>query len=320
MNYYHTPPEHDFLLCEPDSLYDGSKAVCMDLLTDFGFKHIFGKESHKDILVTFLNVLFQGRKVIKDLQYNNSEQLGPTDSYRTVHFDLICTGDNGEQFIIEMQRASQKFYVDRCLFYNARLLIDQAPRSGKDWSYDLKGVFSISILEEQSKQLDTGAHFITPVELVNRNTHETFSDKTGYIFLELSKFDKGIEDLATDLDRWCYVLKHLHQFKQLPRYLNQEVFQRIFKLAQVAQLPKEDLHMYDRTLKAKRDWNNMLSYAKEQAKESGKMEGIDIGVVKGKEERNVEIAIAMLNKGMDMNSISEITQLSIDEIQKLMHK
>jgi predicted transposase/invertase (TIGR01784 family) len=82
--------------------------------------------------------------------------------------------------------------------------------------------------------------------------------------------------------------------------------------------------MYDRTLKAKRDWNNMLSYAKEQAKENGKQEGIDIGMVKGKEEGKIEgkieIAIAMLNKGMDMNSISEITQLSIDEIQKLMHK
>jgi predicted transposase/invertase (TIGR01784 family) len=82
--------------------------------------------------------------------------------------------------------------------------------------------------------------------------------------------------------------------------------------------------MYDRTLKAKRDWNNMLSYAKEQAEEKGvekgKKEGIDIGKMEGKLERNVEIAIAMLNKGMDMNSIAEITQLSIDEIQKLMHK
>jgi predicted transposase/invertase (TIGR01784 family) len=82
--------------------------------------------------------------------------------------------------------------------------------------------------------------------------------------------------------------------------------------------------MYDRTLKAKRDWNNMLSYAKEQAEErgaeKGKKEGIDIGKMEGKLERNVEIAIAMLNKGLDINSIAEITQLSIDEIQKLMHK
>ena len=37
-----------------------------------------------------------------------------------------------------------------------------------------------------------------------------FPDKLGYIFLELRKFNKKASELVSDLDRWCYLLKHLH--------------------------------------------------------------------------------------------------------------
>ena len=48
----------------------------ISLLTDFGFKRIFGTAPNKDLLINFLNCLFAGRKVIKDLKYNNSEHVG----------------------------------------------------------------------------------------------------------------------------------------------------------------------------------------------------------------------------------------------------
>lgn len=54
----------------------------IDPLTDFGFKKIFGSESNKDLLIAFLNELFIGRKVIKDLVYNPTEQNGPASHYR----------------------------------------------------------------------------------------------------------------------------------------------------------------------------------------------------------------------------------------------
>ena len=49
----------------------------IDLLTDFGFKRIFGTEPNKDLLIAFLNELFKGRKVIRDLVYNPQENNGP---------------------------------------------------------------------------------------------------------------------------------------------------------------------------------------------------------------------------------------------------
>lgn len=77
----------------------------IDPLTDFGFKRIFGSEPNKELLIAFLNELFKGRKVIKDLVYNPQENGGPAKHYRKTIFDLSCTGTNGETFIVEMQKA-----------------------------------------------------------------------------------------------------------------------------------------------------------------------------------------------------------------------
>ena len=39
----------------------------ISLLTDFGFKRIFGTAMNKDLLICFLNSLFNGRQVVKDV-------------------------------------------------------------------------------------------------------------------------------------------------------------------------------------------------------------------------------------------------------------
>ena len=48
----------------------------ISLLTDFGFKRIFGTDPNKELLVNFLNSLFDGEEVIKDVKYLNSENVG----------------------------------------------------------------------------------------------------------------------------------------------------------------------------------------------------------------------------------------------------
>ena len=70
--------------------------------SDWGFKFYFGREEYKSILINFLNGLFQGEKVIKDLSYRSVEKNGDIERERKAIFDLYCTGEDGEHFIIEM--------------------------------------------------------------------------------------------------------------------------------------------------------------------------------------------------------------------------
>ncbi len=49
------------------------KTKYIDPLADVAFKKIFGSEPNKDLLISFLNELFRGRKRITDLVYNKNE-------------------------------------------------------------------------------------------------------------------------------------------------------------------------------------------------------------------------------------------------------
>ena len=52
----------------------------------------------------------------------------------------------------------------------------------------------------------------------------------------------------------------------------------------------------------------------------GEAIGISKGRMEGKIERNIEIAKNMLNQNMDVNLISNVTGLSIEEIEGLVEK
>ena len=84
----------------------------ISLLTDFGFKRIFGTDPNKDLLIDFLNSLFDGEQVVKDVTFLNSEQVGDVRADRKAIFDVYCENEKGEKFIVEMQNASLKAYRD----------------------------------------------------------------------------------------------------------------------------------------------------------------------------------------------------------------
>jgi hypothetical protein len=71
----------------------------VDPLTDFGFKKLFGTEPNKALLIDFLNTILPNQK-IKDLTYGAGERQGLTEIDRKAVFDLYCTGENGERFIV----------------------------------------------------------------------------------------------------------------------------------------------------------------------------------------------------------------------------
>lgn len=125
----------------------------IDPLSDFGFKHLFGNEPNKDILIDFLNQLFKGEKEISDVAYSPTEHGGDNEDTKKVFFDLMCTGQNGEQFLIEMQRGNQHNFKDRAVFYTSRLINDQLPRGRKNWNTGLKEVYLIGILDFNLKKI-----------------------------------------------------------------------------------------------------------------------------------------------------------------------
>jgi predicted transposase/invertase (TIGR01784 family) len=116
----------------------------ISLLTDFGFKRIFGTEPNKNLLIDFLNTLLPTHHQIADLTFRNTEQLGSTPIDRKAIFDIYCRAISGERFIVEIQKAKQNFFKDRSIYYATFPIQEQALKG--DWNYQLSAV-SVGVLD-----------------------------------------------------------------------------------------------------------------------------------------------------------------------------
>jgi len=294
----------------------------IDPLVDFAFKKIFGNEPNKDLLIAFLNEVFRGRKHIVDLVYNKNEHPGDLRDEGAAIFDLLCTGDKGERFIIEIQRGRQGYFKERALFYTSRLISDQAPKGKRsEWAYNLTEVYLVALLEDFTLAASPAHEYLHDICLCNRHTGEIFYDKLGYTYIELINFVKTEAELETDLDRWLYVLKHLSQMNKIPAYLRKPIFEKLFSIAEYTNLTKEEKEMYDSSLKYKWDNKNVLDYAVKEGIEKGIAQGIAQGITQGITQGKLEEAIAIAREfkkiGIRLEDIAKGTGLSIEEIEKL---
>jgi len=298
----------------------------INLFTDFGFKKIFGSEPNKDLLIHFLNTLLNGKEKIKDLVYLKSERLGKRKAERKAIYDLFCENQNGEKFIVEVQRVEQQFFKDRSIFYSTFPIQEQA-KTGK-WDYELKAVYMIGILDfsfEDTKE-DKLFH---KVQLIDVETYEIFYHKLTYIYLEIPKFDKKLEDLENDYERWLYAFKNLHKLRDTPQELQDGIFQRLMELAEVACLTKKELGLYQESLKEYWDLDNSIDTAFMKGEQSGIEKGKELGLEEGKElglqegeqigvqKAKYKTAEKCLLKGFSVEETAEITELSLSEVQEI---
>ena len=107
--------------------------------TDMGFKRIFGQEINKDLLIDFLNALLEGEKRVKDIRFLDKELLPEYENDRSLIYDIYCTDENGEQFIVEMQNREHVNFRERTLYYLSQAIARQGEK-GTGWQFDLKAV------------------------------------------------------------------------------------------------------------------------------------------------------------------------------------
>ncbi len=273
--------------------------------TDFGFKKLFGEEPNKNLLLDFLNELLKEEQgTITELTYLKNEHLGNTETNRKAIFDLYCTNERGEKFIVELQKTKQKFFKDRTLYYSTFPIQEQA-KKGSVWDFKLEKIYTIAILDfEFDEDKDYPNKFRYDVKLKDIETNKVFSDKLNFIYLEMPKFNKNLDSLETRFEKWLFVLKNLNRLERIPEKLQEKIFLQLFETAEIAKFSKEEYQNYEDSLKYYRDIKNSLDTAKE--------EGIEIG----EKNKALEIAKGLLDV-LDIKTIADKTGLSIDEINKL---
>lgn len=286
--------------------------------TDFGFKKLFGTEVNKDLLISFLNALLHDEQVIEDITYMNSEQLGVAGADRKAIFDVYCQNDKGERFIVEMQKAEQQFFKDRSVFYSTFPIREQG-QPGK-WNYQLKAVYTIGILDfvfDDDYSSDEFYHH--EVKLMDTSTGKVFYDKLTFIYLEMPKFLKKEDELETMFDKWMFVLRNLTSLMNRPAALQERIFERVFRVAEIAQFTPVERSEYEESLKVLRDLTNVIDTAALRGYEKGVEEGIEQGIEqgfeKGREEEKRVMVRNLKSLSLPIESIMQVTGLSAEEIE-----
>jgi len=311
-------------MCNPEL-----KERYVNFYTDFAFKKLFGTEVNKELLISFLNSLFDGIEVIKDLSYLNVEHLGAAAAERKAVFDVYCENEKGEKFLIEMQKAEQSYFIDRSIYYSTFPIQEQAPK-GK-WNFELKKVYTVGILNFTFDE-ENPEYLHHEVKLMDTKTKEVFYDKLTYVYLEMPKFKKTEEELVTILDKWLYAMKNLSSLIERPKSLVDAVFLRFFEQAEIANFTPQELSDYRESQKDYWDLFSVVETAENKGVARGLEEGIAIGEERGiaiGEERATErerqkayeekldIARNMKEEGMPVAVIAKCTGLPESDIEAL---
>ncbi len=240
--------------------------------TDFGFKKIFGQEYNKDLLLDFLNtILLRGNDPIKEIKYKPTEQYTFTIEDRKSIFDIFCESESGERFIVEMQKNKQTHFLDRTLYYSTLPIIDQAQK-GAEWDYKLSAVYVVAVMDFNLNMDGVHDGCLHHVKLVELESNKVFHDKLTFVYLEMPKFTKNLDELEDNVDKWLFVLKNISKLQELPEKLQNRIFEKLFKVAEIAKYTHDEWIAYQMSLKDYRDNKAAIQTAIEDGRKEGRDE------------------------------------------------
>ncbi len=303
--------------------------------TDFGFKKIFGEEANKDLLIDFLNeLLVYENEKIAHLNYKKNEYLGLSGIDRNVIFDLFCENEKGEKFNVELQKAKQSFFKDRMVYYSSFSVQEQGKKGkiqckdGKEraWNYELKAVYVIGILDFIIDEKHKEKIVLSHNKIMDTKRKTVFYDKLTFITLQMPNFEKSIDELENNFDKWLYVIKNLSRLERAPEKLQEKIFQKLFNIAEYTAMSKQEKDAYENSLKYYRDLQNSLDTATSDGEKKGRSE-TEKKYSKILEQKNqalkqnkqalFESAKFMKKLGATIEQIQKSTGLSNIEIQNL---
>lgn len=224
--------------------------------------------------------------------------------------DVKAVLDDGILCNIEVQLVNNHNTESRFLYYWSRLFSSQLVK-GNNYS-KLKKTICIAILDYELDRNLTSTDFHTKWNILNTKNGRTIL--TNLFELHILEIPKALkhQNLNDPIVQWMWFLSNPNQMEVL------DVMKKNLKIEEAMELLEQISQ--DKELQRRIELRQKAILDENSAKTSNIQYGMKKGLEQGLEQGKTKIAKNMLAKDMDVSIISEVTGLSIEEINNLKTK
>ena len=302
---------------------EGGKFI--NLLVDGNFKLVFSNPEHTPELIGILNE-FIPDVTITELTLTQQEQQGRRPEQKSSVFDMECVVDGGRKIVVEVQFNSRPDYLNRMLYYSTWPISNQHLKG--DNNYSLNDVYIISfcnfaLLHDGDWEED---RVVSSYSIREDHNFEVMTTALHFIYVELGRFAKSEEQASGRKEHLLFRFKNFGHLDTAPKPTGDAIVDKLSDIVAIESLSEEDRANYDRNMRNEFDIRTEKLMIREAAFSEGKAEGIAEGEARGKAkgkaegkaegkvETRLEVARKMLDKGMNIQDICDITGLTPGEV------
>ena len=270
----------------------------LDPRVDIVFKKLFGNQAKAELAISLLNSVldFTGDQEIQAVTFADPHNVPHTDWLKASIVNVRCTDKRGRHFIIELQVAPETDYFERCQYYTALALSRQLNKSANYW--ELEPVIFVAFLDFR---FFSDERYLRSHHIMDKETHEIALTYSRFVFVELPKFLKTIDEVETIADKWLYFLKHASELDAIPKKMQTPTeMHAAFDTVNQTALSRKELTAYDAKVMRDRHARSLLATAE--------------SIGEGRAKR--ELAQKLLQH-MPVEQVAEITGLTVKELKKL---
>lgn len=268
------------------------KKKVYNLKDDIIFKAFFSRKGNEEFLIDFLQGLLKiDIEKIKIKEEVNIEQLKPEE--KGGRLDLQATLNNGIVVNIEMQMENEHNIEKRTAYYSSKVLARETGR-GTDYK-DIDQVIMINILNYELLGFE---EYIskTVIVLDKHRDYEVMKNLQWY-FIELPKFRKAHPDMNEKVNQWLALMDdNDKEAIQMAEKKNPTIKKARYEMDYLTG-DEAVQRLQDLRDKWEMDRISSINFAKEEAKK--------------------DTAKKMIDKGIEIETIIEITGLTKEEIEEL---
>ena len=272
----------------------------ISILSDYGFKATFGNETDTTFLKKALQALIDSPIPIKIVQFVKNDISAITIDSRSGIYDIACTDEKDNHFIVEMQLSEYPEFIQRMKFY-ALHRFNTLVKKGSYKFENLPKIYCIGIL---AKTIFSQIADYQNISILRNTKNETIDDQMTFVTVELDKFNKQLDNIKTDLDKLIYTMKNLHtitEASQFPKFWNEKWLKKAISEVDLRNMTAEQKLSYEMAISA-----NVLAVKNENKK---------ILEAENRKENTIKIQVvtkALKRAKLSVEEIAEDNNVSVD--------